>query len=103
MINFCPFGYSLVIFRNKTLKKIYSKAKKDKYLEHIENFCFDNENKFKILRPIHKKSLRMPNLKLSLDTLDDFKLMKKIYLKIFKEKIEKQPKLIIDIFKKNVR
>ena len=45
----------------------------------------------------------MPNLKLSLDTLDDFKLMKKIYLKIFKEKIEKQPKLIIDIFKKNVR
>ena len=101
--NFCPFGYSLVIFRNKTVKKIYSKAKNKKYLEHIENFCFDNENQFKILRPVHKKSLKMPNLKLSLDTLSDFKLMKKIFLKISKSKLEKQPKLIIDIIKKNVK
>ena len=45
----------------------------------------------------------MPNLKLSLDTLSDFKLMKKIFLKISKSKLEKQPKLIIDIIKKNVK
>lgn len=97
--NYCPFGFSLVIFRSNALFKIYNNAKKKKYLEHIENYCFDHEKKFKILRPIHNKKLFCPELKLSLDTIDDYKIIKYFYLKIIKVKFDMQPYFAVKIFK----
>ena len=67
--NTSPFGMSLVIFKIKTLYKILNKTKQKKYLEHIENYCFDNPKIFKIFRPIHANKFQFSNLKLSLDTL----------------------------------
>ena len=66
-MNYCPFGFSLVIFKSKVLKKIYKKAKKKEHLEHIENYCFDNSKNFKILRPRYSKGLFYPDLRLTLD------------------------------------
>ena len=37
-----PFGFSFVIFKRETLFKIERSTRKKKYLEHIENYCFDN-------------------------------------------------------------
>jgi len=98
--NYCPFGYSLTIFKPRTLEKIQENTKKIGYLEHVENYCFDNLKKFKILRPKHQKKYFLPNLKLSLDTLEDFKKIKFYYKKIKKTKKSKQPEYLIKIAKK---
>ena len=100
--NFCPFGYSLVIFKKKTISTLKKKIKKRRHKEHIENYCFENERKFKILRPKYEKSLKYQNLKLSLDTKKDLSLMRFIFKKISKIKIDQQPKFVINLMRKNV-
>ncbi len=93
-----PFGFSFCIFRQKTLQKIYKLTSKKKYLEHIENYCFDNKNLFKIQK-IKKDKFYSPKLKLTLDSAKDLVKIKKIYKKIRKIKNSDQPKFLIDNFK----
>ena len=95
--NYCPFGYSFVIFKHNTLKKIYNNAVKAKYLEHIENFCFDNENKFKIYRPKYQKKIFKPKLKLTLDVKKDYQKIKFYVKKIINVPIAQQPSKLIEI------
>ena len=95
--NFCPFGYSFVIFKHNALKKIYNNAVKAKYLEHIENFCFDNENKFQIYRPKYQKKLFKPMLKLTLDVKKDYQRIIFFLKKIINVPISQQPIKLIEI------
>ncbi len=97
--NFCPFGYSFVIFKPKALEKIYKIAKKKSHLEHIENYCFDNEKNFKILRPKYDMQLFYPKLKLTLDEKKDYKKIKFFYNMIKKVPIKNQPKKLISLAK----
>ena len=98
--NYCPFGYSLTIFKSKTLLKIQKNTKRIKYLEHVENYCLDYSTKFKILRPKHPKKYFFPGLKLSLDTYEDLKKIKFYYKKIKNIDITKQPAFLIRIAKR---
>ena len=93
-----PFGFSFCIFKIETLLKIKKLTSKKKYLEHIENFCFDNMNLFKILK-IKKDKYHLPTLKLTLDTPKDFIKLKKIYKKIKMIKYNDQPLFLINFFK----
>ena len=95
--NYCPFGYSFVIFKYNTLKKIYNNAVKAKYLEHIENFCFDYEKKFQIYRPKYQKKLYKPKLKLTLDVQKDYERIKFFIKKIINFPISQQPIKLIEI------
>ena len=49
------FGTSSVMMNRKTLNTIYLNAKNKLHKEHIENYCYDNYKKFKIIYPIHDK------------------------------------------------
>lgn len=93
--NTSPFGMSLVIFKIKTLYKILNKTRQKKYLEHIENYCFDNPRIFKIFRPVHTNKFQFSNLKLSLDTLDDYKKIKFYFNKLKKISINKQAEYLV--------
>jgi len=97
-----PFGFSFVIFKKRILFKIERLAKKKKYKEHIENFCFDNKKKFKILTDKINKNSRYycPNLKLVLDTEKDLKRIRFLFKKLKNIPINKQPYEAIKIFKK---
>lgn len=97
--NTSPFGISLVIFKIQTLYYIQNKTRQKKYLEHIENYCFDNPKKFKILRPVHAKKFRFSNLKLSLDTLNDYKKIKFYLNKLKKININKQAEYLVKLAK----
>ena len=76
--NIIPFGFSFVLFKRKTLFKIKRLATKKIYKEHIENYCFDYPRKFKIYPNRYKKKYHGSNIKLTLDTIEDFKKLKKI-------------------------
>ncbi len=97
--NKIPFGFSFVIFKRKTLFKIKRMANKKIHKEHIENFCFDNPNKFKIFPNIYKKKYHGSKINLTLDTNKDFQILKKLnkIIKIDSKKIN--PSNIIKQFK----
>ena len=74
-----------------------------KYLEHIENYCFDNLKKFKLLKDNTSKSSKFycPKLKLVLDTNYDLKKIKYYFNKLKKVPIKKQALKLINLFKLN--
>ena len=98
-----PFGFSFVIFKRNTLFRIEKSTKKMKYLEHIENYCFDNLKKFKLLKDNTSKSSKFycPKLKLVLDTNYDLKKIKYYFNKLKKVPIKKQALKLINLFKLN--
>lgn len=100
--NKLPFGYSFVIFKKSCISKIEDLAKKTNYREHVENFCFDNRKKFKVLfSKLNKNSqLYCPNLSVTMDTHEDLKKIRKYYSLIKNKPIEHQPLFLINYFKK---
>lgn len=100
--NKLPFGYSFVIFKKSCISKIEKFAIKTNYREHVENFCFDNKKRFKVLlSKLNKNSqLYCPNLSVTIDTYEDLKKVRKYYSLIKNKPIERQPLFLINHFKK---
>ena len=100
--NKLPFGYSFVIFKKSCISKIEKFAIKTKYREHVENFCFENRRRFKVLLSnLNKNSqLYCPNLSVTMDTYDDLKKIRKYYSLIKNKPINHQPLFLINYFKK---
>lgn len=73
----CTKGTSQVVLSIECLKKIYEKAKKDVYLEHVENYCLENWKQFRIDYQIVQKKYYFKNLNFSLDTSKDFNFIEK--------------------------
>lgn len=96
--NMMPLGFSSVIFKRNILLKINHLAKKSKYREHIENFCFDNKRKFKILTSKKIKKLYFPKLSFLLDTKKDFYKIKILFKSIKGISFKKQPHKLIEKF-----
>lgn len=98
-----PFGFSFVIFKRHTLFKIEKLTKKKKYLEHIENYCFDNLRKFKVLKDDISKFSKYycPDLQLVLDTKNDLKKIKFYINKLNEVPLKEQATKIINLFKNN--
>lgn len=98
--NSIPLGFSSVIFKKNTLYKINKLAKKLKYREHIENYCFDNPNKFRIIKFKKNKKLNFPKLSFLLDNKKDFLKLKEAYNLINNVSYKNQPIKLIKRFSK---
>ena len=75
-----PSGQSVEIIKVKVLKdniKYFKHSEK----EHVTEFFYKNSTKFKIKNMINKNKIYKLNNKLSIDTLDDLKFLKKKYKK----------------------
>ena len=71
-----PDGFDIEIFDFNSLKEAFKKAEKIKDLEHVTPFLIRNK-KLKKYNLRNKKNLS--NCKLSIDTIDDFIRVKKIF------------------------
>ena len=100
--NKLPFGYSFVLFKKSCILKIECLARKTYYREHVENFCFDNRKKFKVLLSKLNKSSQLycPSLSVTMDTYKDLKKIRKYYSLIKNKSIKLQPLILINYFKK---
>lgn len=74
------YGLTCEIIKVSALNKIDKKKIKRGDTEHIFNYFYRNNKKFKI-KNFYIKNQKNKNLKLSLDTKKDFYLFKKIYKK----------------------
>jgi len=85
-----PGGTEIEIFSFNTLKKIWKKSITDYQKEHVTPYIYENKGEFKIVNLKYKKFSH--NLKYSLDTKQDYDVIKKII-----SLIEQRPILTKDI------
>ena len=100
--NKLPFGYSFTIFKKSCISKINILAKKKLYREHVENYCFDNRKKIRVLLSnisINSK-FYCPLLSVTMDTEEDLKKIRKYYSIIKNKPIKDQPINLISHFKR---
>jgi spore coat polysaccharide biosynthesis protein SpsF (cytidylyltransferase family) len=86
----------------EALQNIFGATHEKKYLEHVTNYIYENNDLFKIYyKPIPKKIENNTQLRLTIDTLMDFNVSKSIYEVLIAESIDINPKNIISIVNTN--
>ena len=73
------FGAAPTIISIDALDMIYKKAKNEVYKEHVETYCYDNKKFFNIYYIKDKKDYYFPDTGLSIDTIEEFQRVKKIF------------------------
>ncbi|MEK6945622.1 MAG: glycosyltransferase family protein [Nanoarchaeota archaeon] len=100
-----PRGFDVEVLSFGVLEKANKFAKKKPEREHVTSFIYGHPDKFKLGYLVAKSWLNRPEMRLCLDTEDDFKLLKIIYDKLkinehtpVKEIVkflEQNPKLVV--------
>jgi len=73
-----PRGLDAEVFGFNALEVSYRNANKKYQREHVTPYMWEQTDKFKIQNVEAKGKLKRPDLRLTLDTLEDFELIKKI-------------------------
>ncbi|MBM4177564.1 glycosyltransferase family protein [Candidatus Gribaldobacteria bacterium] len=74
-----PRGLDVEVFSFKALEKAYFEAEGNYRREHVTPYFFENPNLFKLCHVKAKKELNRPELRLTVDTKEDFELTEKVY------------------------
>ena len=78
-----PRGFDVEIFNFATLEKTHNMAKEKSDIEHVTPFMFNNPKFFKISYIIAEGLLRRPDIRLTIDTREDLKLLGGIYNRFY--------------------
>lgn len=74
------YGIFCELISSKALNRITMETNDSRYLEHVTNYIYENENVFKIKKiDIPKYLKNNKNLRFTVDDLLDFEIMSKIY------------------------
>ncbi len=96
------FGFWAEGVKLSALERIAENTNESKYIEHVTNYIYLNKNKFDIhLEKLNCDSLN-ENIRLTIDTISDFKIVKEIYNKFKKENIKLNINNIINIVNENI-
>ncbi|MCB2310030.1 glycosyltransferase family protein [Clostridium tagluense] len=78
-----PRGFDIEIFTFKALEKTYFEANKQYQREHVTPYIYQNPDKFKLCG--YANDVNYSNYRLTVDTIEDFNLIKFIYNKCYNE------------------
>lgn len=74
-----PYGTGIEVVKSSALLMADREAKDLFEREHITQYVYHHPEKFKIIKAIPEERFRLPELRLTVDTIDDFKFMEEIY------------------------
>ena len=83
-----------------TLKNILDKTNDPFYLEHTIPYIFDNPNNFKIKRALGPKEYQNKSISLSVDYIEDFILVEKVFKELILNNEFFRMEEIINLFEK---
>jgi spore coat polysaccharide biosynthesis protein SpsF len=97
------FGFWAEGVRTETLRAVYKATNDNFYLEHVTNYIYEHSNKYKVhFEKLHQFSHSLIEMRLTVDTVNDFLISKEIYSKCMQQDIPINPKNIEDIVKNNL-
>lgn len=78
-----PRGFDVEVFTFDSLKRVYDNATHDFEKEHVTPYIYTNKEKFVIKNYSNNKNYSQ--YRLTLDTIEDYKVIKNIYDNLYKE------------------
>jgi len=93
-----PRGLDVEVFNFKVLEKTQKEARKNYQREHVTPYICENPKIFKLQNIKAKGKLRRPELRLTVDTKEDLKLIREIYRHLYKLRKIFYTEEIIDLF-----
>lgn len=75
-----PRGLDVEVFSFKTLKEAYKNSSKEYQREHVTPYIVEHPDRFKLQNVESIGKIRRPDIRITLDTLEDLKLIKQILL-----------------------
>lgn len=78
-----PIGIEAEVFNYDVLEKAFSCANKEYEREHVTPYIYENPNLFKISFLEASGKLRRPDLRLTVDTQEDMKLVQEIFRNLY--------------------
>ena len=80
--HFMPVGLSLEIFTKKALEQAHAEAGEANHREHVTSYIYTNKDKFDCVWITPPRELE-GNFRLTVDTTEDYELMKQIYERLY--------------------
>lgn len=96
-----PRGLDTEVFSFETLKKTYKEGKKNYEREHVTPYIYQHPDKFHLESVVAEKKLRRSDLRITVDTEKDLKLIRKIFEALYKENEIFHTEDIIGLLDKN--
>ena len=94
------YGFWAEAVSLSALIKVKSLTIENVYYEHVTNYIYTHPNLFKVsFIPIHYEIEKYENIRMTLDTKEDFSLLKEIYQKIDNNKIRTIEDLLLYVSK----
>jgi len=96
-----PYGYYVEVISRKTLEEIEKKATSSEDREHVTLFIYKNKEKFNTINISAPPELSHPEWRLTVDTAEDLKLIKKIFENLYSKNIPIKYEDVITFILKN--
>jgi spore coat polysaccharide biosynthesis protein SpsF len=79
-----PYGTGIEVIKGEVLTKIGTLTRDPFEREHITQYIYHNEGTFRIIRGTPDSPMDQPDVRLTVDTEDDYRKMKDIYENLYK-------------------
>ncbi len=96
-----PRGMDTEVMSFSCLETAWKKAKSKYNREHVTAYIYSHPDKFRLKEIIAPTKLHRPELRLTVDEIDDFRLINKIYETLYSQNPNFSLTEIIDLFNKN--
>lgn len=96
-----PWGLGAEVFSFDALERAYEEAKLDYEREHVTPYIYQHPNLFKIKAIEATGKLRRPDLRLTVDTEEDLRLIKEIFKRLYRDDQAFYTEDIIDLLDKH--
>ena len=96
-----PRGLDTEVFSFKTLEKTSREARQDYEREHVTPYIYEHPDIFKIQSVKATGKLKRPDLRLTVDTEEDLKLIEEIYQRLYREGYIFYTEDVIDLLEKH--
>ncbi len=74
-----PIGLDVEVIALSALETAYNEAKKDYQREHVSDYIYENPDKFKLKNIVAPAKYNKPELRITLDTKEDYMLLCAVY------------------------
>jgi len=90
-----PYGTGVEVVKASTLLEADRLTHEPLEREHITQYIYHHDDKYRVVKAIPEKKFQLPNLRLTVDTVEDFKFVENIYNTLWKG----EPILLEDVIK----
>ncbi len=78
-----PYGTGVEVVRGDAVLRANRESVDPFEREHMTQYIYRNEGEFKVSKPVVDEEYRYPDLRLTVDTIEDFKNMERIYKELW--------------------